>query len=473
MGTCNKMKLHTKVWNSPHYLVFLRLKQVSFSLFLIAILALFGTGLRTADAAEAATKPVKQSLNGLSQTSAVCISCHAEETRSIVQQWGASKHYGANVGCFECHQAEKGDPDAVMHKKYLISTLVTPKDCARCHEVETKQFAESSHAQAGSHLEGTIPHTLAAVVQGDSTVKGTQAATQGCVQCHGSKVTVSASGVLNSATWPNSGIGRVNPDGSLGTCTACHQQHDFSQAQVRRPEACSRCHQGAAHPQSEIYEQSKHGATFRASIDKMHLDSPKWIAGQDYVGGPTCATCHMSATMNVGMTHNVSQRLSWDLTQPVSSKTEKSADNRQEMKTVCISCHTDKVVQNFYEQFDNVVNLYNSKYGEPGTRLMDGLLKAGLRTEKTFDDSIEWTWFKLWHEAGRQARQGSAMVGADSVQWKGFAEVAELFYSKLIPQAEELISKAESGGKGAEVKDVKELLETIKHDPANRWMNGQ
>lgn len=33
-------------------------------------------------------------------------------------------------------------------------------------------------------------------------------------------------------------MGRLNPDGSAGACTACHQRHAFSVAQVRRPENC-------------------------------------------------------------------------------------------------------------------------------------------------------------------------------------------------------------------------------------------
>ena len=471
METCGKSKFYPQI-GSPS-LRYGRTSHFRVWFFLAAILVLLSPGLRTAQATEGGAETEKPLFNGLSKISATCVSCHAEENRSIVQLWGQSKHYGANVGCYECHQAEKGDPDAIMHKKYLISLLVTPKDCARCHAPESKQFSESNHAKSGSNLEGSPSHALATIVQSDQTEEGNAAATSGCTQCHGSKVKVNASGKLDPTTWPNSGIGRVNPDGSLGTCTSCHQGHDFSQSQVRRPEACSRCHQGSAHPQKEIYAESKHGISFHANADKMNLDSPKWIPGQDYYSGPTCATCHMSATMEVGMTHDVGQRISWDLTQPISKQAENADDRRDEMQAVCTSCHTSKIVENFYEQFDNVVNLYNSKYGEPGTRLMDALAKAGLRTEKPFDDAIEWSWFQLWHEAGRKARQGAAMQGPDFVQDQGFYKIAELFYTRMIPQAEALISKAEAAGNGAKVTEVKKLLEDIKKDPANQWMNGQ
>ena len=70
-------------------------------------------------------KPFKH----LSKASATCASCHKEKTTGIYQQWGRSKHYGANVGCYECHKAEKGDPDAIRHKDFLISVIVSPRAC--------------------------------------------------------------------------------------------------------------------------------------------------------------------------------------------------------------------------------------------------------------------------------------------------------------------------------------------------------
>jgi hypothetical protein len=76
-------------------------------------------------------------------------------------------------------------------------------------------------------------------------------------------------GKLHPATWPNSGIGRVNPDGSKGTCSACHARHSFSIAQARQPESCGRCHMGPDHPQIEAYYESKHGVMYEANKEKM------------------------------------------------------------------------------------------------------------------------------------------------------------------------------------------------------------
>ena len=96
-----------------------------------------------------------------------CIDCHKKKTPSIVQQWGLSKHHGANVGCYECHQADEGDPDAYTHQKMLISIIVSPKDCANCHESAVQEMTESHHAKAGRIL-GSLDNLLAEVVEGNN-----------------------------------------------------------------------------------------------------------------------------------------------------------------------------------------------------------------------------------------------------------------------------------------------------------------
>jgi len=46
---------------------------------------------------------VLKGFDHLSKESAQCVSCHREKTPGIYQMWGDSKHYRANVGCYECH----------------------------------------------------------------------------------------------------------------------------------------------------------------------------------------------------------------------------------------------------------------------------------------------------------------------------------------------------------------------------------
>ena len=82
----------------------------------------------------------------MSAQSKACAECHKKESGAIYQQWGSSKHYRGNVGCYECHMALKGEPDAFEHHGQMISIIVTPKDCGRCHEAEVGEFNSSHHA---------------------------------------------------------------------------------------------------------------------------------------------------------------------------------------------------------------------------------------------------------------------------------------------------------------------------------------
>ncbi|MFT6833088.1 MAG: hypothetical protein ACJAZN_003269, partial [Planctomycetota bacterium] len=69
----------------------------------------------------------------ISEISRECVDCHKKESVGLYQQWGSSKHYRGNVGCYECHMADRTDADAFLHYDRMISVIVSPKDCARCH----------------------------------------------------------------------------------------------------------------------------------------------------------------------------------------------------------------------------------------------------------------------------------------------------------------------------------------------------
>ena len=427
---------------------------------------------------------ISRGFTHLSKASATCVSCHKEKSQGLYQQWGESKHFGANVGCYECHQAKPGETDAIQHKDFTISVLVTPKDCAQCHEKETKEFDASHHATAGQIL-GSLDNVLAEVVAGAPTFHGQSPdVVSGCAQCHGSKIKVNSDGSLDSATWPNSGIGRINPDGSKGSCNACHTRHTFSSAQARHPDTCGKCHLGPDHPQKEIYEESKHGINFFANEDKMNLGSSKWIVGEDYSAAPTCATCHMSATKNQPISHDIGARISWNLRAPVSKKIDAKAiaqgkkvkpwlERRKDMKDVCTACHARNFADNFYEQLDAFVGLYNNKFAIPGASLIKLMKSENLLTKTAFDEPLEWTWFELWHHEGRRARHGAAMMGPDYAHWHGMYEVSRNFYMKMVPEVREVIEKARHNGKNKEADKVEALLKEILNSEHHRWFLGQ
>ena len=194
-------------------------------------------------------------------------------------------------------------------------------------------------------------------------VNGMASAATGCQMCHGSKVALQATDgkkitfeelkpdkdgkptnqdvvarilkdekgrpLFDPSTWPNHGIGRLNLDGSRGSCSACHSRHDFSARRARQPENCGHCHLGPDHPQKEIYEESRHGIAYRDLKDHMNLGAKKWVLGKDYSQAPTCATCHMSGnTRNGGkVTHDPGERISWTNRPPISLVMDTDAGN--------------------------------------------------------------------------------------------------------------------------------------------------
>lgn len=430
----------------------------------------------------------------LSKETRECVNCHQKIDVGVYQQWGASKHYRGNIGCFECHGAEKSDPDAMEHYGYTISVLVTPKDCARCHSREVSEFAASHHSKGGRIL-GSLDNTLAEVVEGNRGFKtmgfphgNSAAAVNGCWQCHGSEVKVLPGGKLDPATYPNSGIGRINPDGTEGSCNACHTRHEFSAAQARHPDTCGKCHLGPDHPQKEIYEESKHGILFFANVNKMNLDNNKWVVGEDYWAAPTCATCHMSATRTQQVTHDVGLRISWNNRPAVSIRPETADEKmglpgkdvpwqvrRSNMQEVCLNCHGKAWVENFYTQYDGLVELYNDKFAKPGLELM-ALAKPLKERKDEFANEIDWEWYELWHHEGRRARHGASMMAPDYTHWHGTYEVAKRFYSALIPGIERLIEKGRGSDDPEKVRAADALhakLEEILNSEDHRWYLGK
>lgn len=472
-----------------------------------------------------------------------CVECHHKSSPGIIDHWKGSTHALKGVGCTECHKAEKGDADGFDHYGELIATIVTPKDCGRCHKTETAEFMASHHAKGGNIL-ASLDNFLAETVEGSRVpfnphsptpghdvkqVNGMAFVDSGCKQCHGSKIALEATDgslitvdhlkpdadgkptdkdiiakikkasngrpLLSASSWPNTGIGRLNLDGSLGSCSACHSRHDFSPRRARQPENCGKCHLGPDHPQKEIYEESKHGVAFRDLKDHMNLEAHQWVLGVDYTQAPTCATCHMSGNKNNGgkITHDPGQRISWTNRPPVSlvmdtdvnGEVVKESDpskrsslitstwqeKRTAMTNVCINCHTENYVQAFYKQYDDFIIAYNEKFAKPGQAIMKVLYDQKLLTPKPaeFDEEIEWTWYLLWHHEGRRARHGTSMMAPDYAHWHGTFEVAERFYQQLIPQAREIAHQADEAGRKTEADAVRQVIQDILARPEHEW----
>ena len=86
-----------------------------------------------------------------------CVDCHRERSPGIVSQWESSRHGEVGVDCIFCHQAEKSDLDAFEHQGETIAVIVSPGDCAQCHEHEFSQQKGSHHAKAGAEELYSFP----------------------------------------------------------------------------------------------------------------------------------------------------------------------------------------------------------------------------------------------------------------------------------------------------------------------------
>ncbi|MEZ4743361.1 MAG: multiheme c-type cytochrome [Bdellovibrionota bacterium] len=243
---------------------------------------------------------------------------------------------------------------------------------------------------------------------------------------------------------------------------------------------------GPDHPQLEIYNESKHGIAFRANIDKMNLDNSKWVVGTDYNAAPTCATCHMSATSNQPITHDVGLRISWN-NRPIKSirpevsdakldflVQKKMANTPENMVDVCTNCHNQTYVNAFYQQYDSLIELYHEKFADPGIKLMN--LAKPLLQPVDFSNKIDFIWFEIWHHEGRRARHGASMMAPDYTHWHGTYEVAKHFYTKLIPEIEHLIEKGLASKDGKKVDAAKKLqkgLDEVLASDNHKWFIGK
>ncbi|SDN99312.1 Seven times multi-haem cytochrome CxxCH [Desulfonauticus submarinus] len=403
---------------------------------------------------------------GMSKQGQACIECHKVETPGLFVDWANSRHAHANISCIDCHQAEEHDLDVskTHFKQYQrsdskwgtsdyrvpISAVVTPKDCSRCHPDEVKQYSRSKHANTLEIIWKLDPW----LNQGMNT---DWERTAGCFYCHGTVLKVDKNGKFDPKTWPNVGVGRLNLDGSLGSCTSCHTRHRFSVMDARKPEACGQCHLGPDHPQIEIFKESKHGDIYDAFKHEYNFDAAPgtWTPGVDF-RGPTCASCHMSGAGTVMTTHDVTERLSWETQAPLTirpsefkpfpAKTNWKVE-RNKMKEICKQCHGQTWVDDHYIKLDQVVKEYNENYFKPAKAMLTKLYEKGLLDKsRFFDERLEVEFYELWHHEGRRARMGAAMMAPDYAWWHGFYECKHRF-NRFMAEANHLLKTGKKAEK--------------------------
>lgn len=384
-------------------------------------------------------------------TGEACVDCHAKEHPGIVADWKKSKHAGEGVSCIDCHGVAPDSPIAsqscpgVEGSDTYMSVMVTPNTCGGCHEVPMQQFNASGHYRArlqydcpdGRNCKGMT--TLQQVHEGQGMEKFKHAAEMtGCGQCHGTKIELDENNRPTHESWPSAGVGTIYPDGAVGNCVVCHTRHRFNIAEARKPAACASCHLGPDHPDIEIFNNSKHGHLYNTEGAEWTYNSPsgEWEPG-DY-RGPTCATCHQSGIGDLATTHNVSERLKWNLwakrsnlrnsPDPMSMLTGDAEKGRALMMQVCSNCHTSTHTSNFFAQADNHIELYNEGYFDVADKMLKELKAKGLTKANPWDDEFQKVYYHLWHHQGRRMRQGAAMGGPDYAHWHGVFELQQDLY---------------------------------------------
>ncbi len=404
-----------------------------------------------------------------------CLSCHKDDDPGLVADWEHSKHAEAGVGCVQCHVVPKDYPTAFkehpeMGKNWTVQIAVSSITCANCHEKEVTEYMNSGHSRGAAQWlsENKNPHGIAMtkLSYGYESMKGGKGilpeftvnkgkdvdatVTNICIQCHGTIIKLDDVGKPLATTWPNDGIASLYPDGGVGNCLSCHSRHKFTAAEARQPAACSNCHLGPDHPNKEVFESSVHGHIFDTNEEDYKFDTGIQIPGKT-VRAATCFTCHMSSINLLKSTHNVSERLKWNLWAPKSFErtgkgeeagwawlTEKKVLRgdpkaghpdgpeaaRDEMKQVCAACHKDTFVENYFVRVDQDVLLYN-QYRDMGEKMFKELKAKKLLKADAWSDPFLKLRYYMWHHEGRRMRHGAAMGSPDYAHWHGVFQVMQ------------------------------------------------
>ncbi|MBU2548597.1 MAG: hydroxylamine oxidase [Proteobacteria bacterium] len=439
----------------------------------------------------------------ISEATENCLTCHGEATPGIVADWRKSPHASATpaqalgrpetarrvsaasvperlakvaVGCAECHTlAPERHADTFDHEGERVHVVVTPKDCAVCHPVESGEYENNKMALAHGNLKSNtlynrlVEDVLAgyAMKQGELVQERVDPITgeDACYHCHGTEIKVTGKTRRETdqgdfefpvlSGWPNQGVGRLNPDQSRGACTACHTRHQFSVKTARQPYTCSQCHKGPDVPAYKTYMVSKHGNLFSSHKDEWDMKAVPWMIGRDFTA-PTCAACHVSLLVDsegrvvVKRTHQMNDRLPWRLLgliyahpQPKSPDTTvirnraglplpteltgepaaafliddgERARRRETMQKACRSCHSAEWVQGHWVRLERAIETTNG-LTFAATALMtqawDQGLAHGLPQASPFDEALERKWTAQWLFYANSTRLASAMGGAD------------------------------------------------------------
>ncbi len=266
-----------------------------------------------------------------------CLKCHEEKTPAVVAIWRASAHFGASVGCADCHGTDREAAHAGRAK-------VDSAKCGACHEKQLASQGLGKHAMGLRSGRGCTRRS-----------PETPAQKRSCALCHkaGTDVpyveTSCAMFLAQSPEMQRQGCGachRVETG-----CDACHTKHSTDLRTASDPRTCGICHMGPDHPQYEAWSASVHGVLYAAKTPGAEA--------------PTCVTCHMA-----GGSHNVSEG--------IATGRETCAAERETMLKRCETCHAGSFARRSLEDADKIAlqgqGLVNEAHDIVAALAAEGLL---------------------------------------------------------------------------------------------------
>ena len=135
------------------------------------------------------------------------------------------------------------------------------------------------------------------------------------------------------------------------------------------------------------------------------------------------------------------------------------------MMDVCINCHNKNWVDNFYVQYDALIELYNEKFAKPGLASCMNAGQAAACDPSKFGNQIDFIWFEIWHHEGRRARHGASMMGPDYTHWHGTYDVAKhVLHTITSPNSRKMVEK------GLKSEDAEQSLERDQSTPGDNWI---
>jgi len=256
-------------------------------------------------------------LPGFLSASDDCLDCHRQKTAAAVRHWEKSAHFGAQVGCAECHGGDHKKIDAGM-------APVDAKVCGRCHEKALHDHVASRHGM-GLHSGWGCTRNLSSRDPKE------------CRFCHEEGSTIPRSTVQcarflkQTSEMGAAGCNRCHQ--VENSCASCHTNHSTDLKLVRDPAVCAKCHMGPDHPQWEMWQTSQHGSLFLSAGEEI---------------GPSCQTCHMPQG-----SHDVSAGLTATPGMALYPQQELPA-RREAMVEICRQCHAERFAREELSRGDSI-----------------------------------------------------------------------------------------------------------------------